>query len=245
MNKHYVYILKNKIDGRLYIGDRTAPNGNPYKDTKYKSSCKVVSKEYKENCMKRILKTFETREEAKEYEIFLHNKYDVGNNPRFFNGAKQTSVGFDTSGITPPHTKTDEWKEKCRIFNMTRIYQKVNHSKETREKISATWKKKYQNGYIPRAKKKHTKESIQKMKDSYALRAKTGYEHQTFKPWFIIKPDGTKITFLTITKKEQSVIDGFPPYTYEAVCTRSKGVKPMKQGQLKGYIIGNIVDDIV
>ena len=27
MNKHYVYILKNKIDGRLYIGDRTAPNG--------------------------------------------------------------------------------------------------------------------------------------------------------------------------------------------------------------------------
>ena len=25
MNKHYGYILKSKIDGRLYIGDRTAP----------------------------------------------------------------------------------------------------------------------------------------------------------------------------------------------------------------------------
>lgn len=63
------------------------------------SSAKTVTKEYLAACEKRILKTFNTRKEAVAFEVYLHEKFDVGKNPRFFNAAKQTSTGFDTSGI--------------------------------------------------------------------------------------------------------------------------------------------------
>ena len=245
MNAHYVYLLKSKDDGRLYIGDRTAPHGNPYTDVSYKSSCKVVSKQYKQNCMKRVLKTFNTREEAKAFEIMLHTKYDVGINPRFFNGAKQTSTKFDTSGITPPHTKTEEWKNKCRAYNTTRTYNSKPHSEETKKQISATWTKKYAEGYIPSAKKQHSEESIAKMKQAAQRLKGPACEHPAFKPWFIKYPSGDVVAFYTISKREKSLQDGLPSYAYEAACTHSKGVTALKQGRLKNYIIGNIVDDIV
>lgn len=240
MNAHYVYILKNKDDGRLYIGDRTAPTGNPKDDIKYKSSCKVVPKEYKQNCMKRILKTFETREEAKAFEIYLHNKYEVGTSPRFFNGAKQTSTKFSTKGITPSHTKTKEWSDKCKQFNATRTYKSTPHLEETKKRISKTWKKKYAEGYKPTAKSKHSDESKQLMSLNSVSKGKTGATSMAFKPWFIKYPDSSLQEFHTISKKEKSLEDGLPPYAYEQICTRSKGITPVKQGRLKGYIIGNL-----
>lgn len=95
---HYVYLLINPNDRRRYIGVWSS-KVTPLADTAYKSSCKVVSKEYLEVCKKRILRIFDSRKEAIAYEVYLHNKYDVGRNIRFFNGAKQTSTKFDQSGL--------------------------------------------------------------------------------------------------------------------------------------------------
>jgi len=94
---HYTYLLISKLDGRLYIGARTS-KVPPEEDT-YMSSAKTVSKEYKRNCTKSILKTFFTRKEALMHEIYLHNLFEVSTNPEFFNKAKQTSTKFDTTGV--------------------------------------------------------------------------------------------------------------------------------------------------
>lgn len=101
---HYVYYLKHPIDKQLYIGVRSC-KCKPISDTAYKSSSKTKSKTYLAECSKHILKTFATRQEATAFEIILHNKYNVSINPKFFNAAKQTSTGFDTTGtkLSPEH----------------------------------------------------------------------------------------------------------------------------------------------
>jgi len=45
-----------------------------------------------------VLAEFPTRYDAVCHEIFLHSFYDVAKNEMFYNRAKQTSTGFDTSG---------------------------------------------------------------------------------------------------------------------------------------------------
>jgi hypothetical protein len=103
------------------------------------SSAKTVSKEYKQNCTKSILKTFKARKEALAHEIYLHNLFEVAINPAFFNAAKQTSTGFDTTGI-PMHKyrsykMTDETKKQ--ISNKLKGQQQ---SPETKAKRAATLK---------------------------------------------------------------------------------------------------------
>lgn len=99
---HYVYLISNIVEHKAYFGVRSC-NCTPEEDTSYMSSSKLIKKLYKEKPQefkKKILKTFDTRKEAMEWEIYLHNTYDVGRNPSFYNKAKQTSIGFDTSGGT-------------------------------------------------------------------------------------------------------------------------------------------------
>lgn len=245
MNPHYVYILKSREDGRLYIGCRTTPKGDPKTDTTYKSSCKTVSKAYRNNCIKRILKTFPTREEALVYEVYLHDRFNVDTNPRFFNKAKQTSSKFVLQGVTPPHTKTKEWSDKCKAYNASRVYTKKKHTQEAKDKIRATWIKKYAEGYVPTAKKKHSEESRKLMSEKRKLVSGFGAESHCFKPWFIQYPDDSIEYFYDKSKRDKSLEDGHPAYAYEQLCTRSKGVYRMTQGKFKGYIVGNIVNDIV
>lgn len=95
---HYVYLLINPTDRRRYIGVRSS-KVIPHLDSSYMSSCRVVTKEYLQECKKRVLKVFHTRHEAITFEIHLHSKYDVGVNHKFFNGAKQTSTKFDQTGL--------------------------------------------------------------------------------------------------------------------------------------------------
>lgn len=111
---HYVYLLIHPIDRRRYIGLRSS-TVLPTQDTKYKSSCKVVSKEYLLKCKKRVLRIFNSRTEAAAFEVYLHHKYNVGVNPRFFNGAKQTSTKFDQSGLI--HAKNNPNAHTIYIFN--------------------------------------------------------------------------------------------------------------------------------
>ena len=93
---HYVYMLISLVEDKYYIGARSC-TCDVDEDT-YMGSSRVMTKENKENCDKLVLKEFATREEAIAYEIELHNQFDVSNNPKFWNVAKQTSTGFDTTG---------------------------------------------------------------------------------------------------------------------------------------------------
>lgn len=93
---HYVYLLQHPTDRLKYIGVRSCKC--TIEQDPYKSSSKSVTKQYLSECTKTILKVFTTRKEAVEYEIYLHNLYDVAKNPEYFNCAKQTATKFDQSG---------------------------------------------------------------------------------------------------------------------------------------------------
>lgn len=92
---HYVYMLINSKDGRKYIGVRSCTCSID-KDAYMGSSSET--KEYIDDCIKVILKEFDTREEAAKFEILLHELHDVATNPEFFNRAKSTSTAFSTAG---------------------------------------------------------------------------------------------------------------------------------------------------
>lgn len=94
MKNHYVYLLLGE-DGRFYYGVRSC-DCDPKDDT-YAGSFRDST--FKPN-RKRILSTWDSREAAVAEEIRIHNLKDVAANSRYANRAKQTSIGFDTSGTT-------------------------------------------------------------------------------------------------------------------------------------------------
>lgn len=103
---HYVYRITNTKEQKHYYGVRSSKI-EPKLDLgiKYFSSSrdKEFMNEQKENksiFKYKVIKIFETRKEAVKLEIKLHSKFDVGLNESFYNKAKQTSTGFDTSGIS-------------------------------------------------------------------------------------------------------------------------------------------------
>ena len=102
---HYAYRITNTLECKHYYGSRTSKI-HPSKDLgkKYFSSSKdkEFKKDQKENPQNykyKVIRLFDTREGAVSFEIRLHNKFDVGVNESFYNKAKQTSVGWDTTGM--------------------------------------------------------------------------------------------------------------------------------------------------
>ena len=92
---HYVYLLLDDTNNMMYIGKRSS-KCIPDEDIAYMSSSKYVPKDL---CDKIVLAEFATAKEAVAYEIELHTRFDVGVSPEFYNRARQTSTGFDTTGI--------------------------------------------------------------------------------------------------------------------------------------------------
>lgn len=103
---HYVYRISNSKLKKHYYGVRSSKLA-PHLDlgVKYFSSSKdksfIQDQQLNPWFYKyKIIAIFETREDAVRFEIKLHNRFDVGKNPSFYNKAKQTSQGFDTTGIS-------------------------------------------------------------------------------------------------------------------------------------------------
>jgi len=95
MRNHYVYYSFEEW-GRGYIGSRSC-DCLPEEDTDYFGS--FTDLEFKPP-QKIILRSdYETRREANKDEVALHEIFDVAKNPHFANKAKQTSTGFDTTGL--------------------------------------------------------------------------------------------------------------------------------------------------
>ncbi len=128
---YYVYLITNKQDHRFYIGCRKS-NVRPSDDLgkRYFSSSSDTNflglqRSNPSIFTYTILEQFQTYEEAIEFECQLHNRYDVGRNPYFYNKAKQTSEKFTTEGtsLTDLHklkisaaisgkSQTPEWIQK-------------------------------------------------------------------------------------------------------------------------------------
>jgi hypothetical protein len=85
MNYHYTYLIKNKLSKKKYIGVRSCKY-NPANDN-YWGSSELLSKDINKlgikHFKKRILKIWNTRQEAGEHESQLLKKY--GKLPVFYN----------------------------------------------------------------------------------------------------------------------------------------------------------------
>lgn len=110
---HYVYRITNIVLNKHYYGSRSS-KVRPEDDLGivYFSSSKdkdfIKNQKYnKQNYFYKVIRIFNSRKDATTFEIKLHEKFDVGNNEYFYNRAKQTSVGFDTTG----KRLTDDEKE--------------------------------------------------------------------------------------------------------------------------------------
>lgn len=115
--KHYVYrvTFETPINGKkYYIGKRSGELNDLYTG-RYKTSSK--DKDLIENWDKpkriKILKQFNTAQEALSYESFLHKKFECALNPLFFNQSNQTDTSFDRTGLVTVFHK--EYKENMTI----------------------------------------------------------------------------------------------------------------------------------
>ena len=246
---HYTYIIKHKYSSMKYIGSRTCVC-LPKDDILYWSSSKHLPKNVSTTHKKRVLGAFSSRKEALRHEIYLHNKYNVAVNETFYNKAKQTTTAFSTEGIK----LTEEHKLKCSRSLKGRIvtpetarkisesHKGVLKSNAHKKALSMAHKRRASEpGYV------NTRQGIvmsdalkKKISEARVLGGKSkGSNNTKFTPWFI-EVNGNREEFFSITKKDKSLLDGFKKEYYGGLCTKSKGVRPIKHGLFKGALIGNI-----
>ena len=252
---HYTYLIWHKSSRMKYIGVRSSTL-TPNNDTDYWGSSKHLPVDVATTHKKRVLKTFSTRKEALQHEIYLHNKYDVAVNPYFYNKAKQTSTGFDTAGTH----MSEELKSKISLSLKNREF-----SLETRQKISKAIKSRVVSeeakknmskaqkalaatpGYVSPSKGVPLSESTKKkLSESIkAIRAnKPNYKASPrFKPWFILDTiTGIKQEFLTETKEDYAKRAGISISSLRSAASRSKGTFVIKRGEYANKIVGNLED---
>jgi len=138
MEYYYTYRITNTKINKHYYGTRTSKNKTPEEDIGiyYFSSSKdkdfiADQKENPQDYKYKIIKKFNTRKEALELEIKLHNKFNVGINESFYNKSKQTSVSFDTQGI--------KFKQKNPHKDMSSVQlKKYENNPDIKKKISSS-----------------------------------------------------------------------------------------------------------
>jgi hypothetical protein len=111
---HYVYRITNLVEKKHYYGKRTSQI-HPKLDigVKYFSSSKDKAfmqdqTDNPSNYRYKVIGVFESAKSAIEIEIFLHKKFDVGINPKFYNRSKQASRGWDTTGMVTVRKNSGE-----------------------------------------------------------------------------------------------------------------------------------------
>jgi len=144
---HYVYKITNLNpidDEQYYIGVHTTKiktlETDGYMGTsKYLTEAMNIQGSH--NFVKQILSTWNTRKEALQEEIRLHEQYDVAINITFYNRSKQTSTKFDTTGTKITHSLERNRKISKKLTGK-------KQSEEQKENNRRAQLKLYENGYI-------------------------------------------------------------------------------------------------
>lgn len=98
-NKHvyYTYLIENVKSKRYYIGCRACPSyKTPEQDLGHTYFSSSTDKQFIENQKLHpknfrytVLKVFDSKDMAMREEALLHEKYNVGENPKFYNKVTQ------------------------------------------------------------------------------------------------------------------------------------------------------------
>lgn len=247
---HYTYLLKDKHSNMKYIGVRSC-YCLPKDDTAYWGSSKHLPTDVHLTHKKRVLSIFKTRKEAVSHEIFLHEKYQVSTNPLFYNKAKQTSTGFDTSGIPLSEERKQNISNKLKGrkkpeghgANVSASTKGIPKSLEHRLNCSKAQKRHASKpDYInPRKNVQLTDLTKQRISQSKKANGNSkGVTNPRFSPWFITI-NGTRYEYANKTKSDFALENGLNPDTFRSQASKSQGIKPVKCSHLGKCIIGNIV----
>jgi len=93
---HYVYRITNILKNKHYYGVHSSKFTPDYEmgQEYFSSSCDrsfiLEQKKHPERFKYKIVKVFYDRIDANNYESFLHSKFDVANNPAFYNRMNAT-----------------------------------------------------------------------------------------------------------------------------------------------------------
>jgi hypothetical protein len=205
--QHYVYLLQNRINGMCYIGVRSC-KGTIWNDN-YMGSSTVMTQEDKDNCNKIILARFDNRKDAATYEIEMHNKFDVGRNPLFYNRAKQTSIWFDSTGVSANFSEEHKefLRKKRKEYNQTHGNPGRSHDPEVKEKLSAAGKAYYST---------HTHNSKgKKLSEEHKKAIGEGLKGN-------IHPESTKEKIRNTHRANATKHKGFVPWWYEVDGVRTE-----------------------
>lgn len=207
---HYVYLITNKMNNKSYIGVRSS-KVKPSEDLGilyYSSSTDLLfmddQKNNPHNYRYEIIAEVDSRHDAIDLEIKLHDEFNVAVNELFYNRSKQSSTKFDTTGTK----HSDETIDKMKDWHMSR----PPMGEAQRLKISESNKG-----------KKLTAEHIQKLKDakknvSEETRAKMSEAQKN-------RPDITKETRAKISE----ALSNRSKETRESISNKLKGrISPMK-----------------
>lgn len=152
---HYTYRITNTRAKKHYYGSRSS-NTEPKLDLGIKYFSSSSDKEFKldqklnpQDYKYKIIKIFESRKEAIILEIKLHHKFNVGINTNFYNKVKQTSTGFDNTGIIMSEAQRKKISDRhkgTKMHDNTKIaiskaIKGKSLSNEHKEKISNSNKK--------------------------------------------------------------------------------------------------------
>lgn len=247
---HYTYVIRDKTSKMKYIGVRSS-ECLPLEDTEYWGSSKHLPLNVRDTHKKRVLSTFSTRKEAVQHEIDLHNKYDVANNSSFYNKAKQTSTGFDTSGTTLSEehlakmSKALKGKKKSEGHGL-KVSLSLTGKKKTaihKERLSVAHKARASKpNYVnPRKGAVLTDESKAKISQT-KLKNGSGLsiKNPRFSPWYIVIA-GIRTDYTDMTKSEFAIANGLNPDSFRCAASRSNGKRPVNLKHLGKCIVGNII----
>jgi len=126
--QHYVYRITNIEEQKHYYGCRstnlkpTNDLGKRYFSSSSDMSFRRLQKTSPEKFKYKILSVHDNREDALLKEIRLHKRFDVKNNPKFYNQSNQLSLGFscNNKGRTKQKGSDNSHAKKINIFDSER-----------------------------------------------------------------------------------------------------------------------------
>jgi len=207
---HYVYHSYEEW-GREYIGVRSC-NCLPEEDTKYFGSFKDKTFSPTE---KTILFVCETRKEAAEIEIELHDFFDVAVNPQFANRAKATSTKFDATGLTKTEAQKKAHSERM--------------SGKNHPMFGMSGEKNHRFG-VPNSEAQKKAHSERMSGENNPVFGLFGALHHNSKAIIAIKPDGTELHFGGICEAAREL--GIDP---SHLSKYLKTGQVLKWGKFKGW----------